>query len=338
MSNTYPDLNMTKFPDAFDDWDRYIDVTLTTLSAVTQYQNYTAQGNFEAANAVVRDNPLIKRIIINAESFNKLQDAIIAIEQFYFSDVQAYIQNLVQYKENYQPSTKYPKYSVVTYSEHDATQAYLCIRPDCPIGTPPTNAAYWLPWTARGQKGEPGTGLSPRGTWDEYVDYYKDDMVSWNNRLWYAQSGNTGVEPSVQTSTWQVAVEFRSDMMTLVDETTEYRYNLGIKDAYPWFRIEGDTTESGKIYLSKKSDLDNKIRVLSNLKLDLSGWSGKTYTLNNANVTADYCPDVLYNKDSTLVAAKAGITVESYSGYLFFSALRVPETDIRIDHVYLTRK
>lgn len=338
MSTTNPDLTGTKFPDDIDNWDRWLDPTLQTIAAIQKYQSLYSQQKFEEANEVIRENPVLKRVIVNAESMNMLQDAIIAMERFYYSDFQSYLQNIVQYQGNYLATKKYTKYSVVTYIERSVQEAYICIVPDCPIGTPPTELSCWIPWTARGEQGESGTGLSPRGTWDEYIEYYKDDMVSWKNKLWAALSNNTGREPSgVYGDTWIPLMEFSSEMLCVIDDTSTNRYNLGMKGGYVWYRQEGDRTEAGKVYLAKKSDLDNKIRSIRNVKLELANWANLTYKLTNMAVTADYEPVVNYAKDSIILAAKAGITVESYNGYLFFSAYRLPETDISIDNIILTK-
>lgn len=338
MSVTNPDLTGTKFPDEIDNWDRWIDPTIQTIVAIQKYQSLYNQSKFDEANEVISNNPTLKRIIVNAESLNKLQDAIISMERFYFSDFQAYLQNIVHYEGNYLATKKYTKYSIVTNIDHNIQEAYLCIKADCPIGTPPTDLTYWIPWTAKGEKGESGAGLTPRGGWSEYVDYYKDDMVSWNNKLWASLNDNTGKEPSeAYGDTWFPLMEFSSDMLCMIDETTQSRYNLGLKGGYVWYRQEGDTTEVGKTFLAKKADLDNKILSIRNVKLELANWNSLTYKLTSSLVTADYEPSVNYAKDSLTMAAKAGIVVESYNGYLFFSAYRLPETDIVIDNIILTK-
>lgn len=338
MSVTNTDLTGTKFPDEIDNWDRWLDPTLQTIAAIQKYQSLYSLQKFEEANEVIQNTPVLKRIIVNAESMNKLQDAIIAMERFYFSDFQAYLQNIIQYKGNYLATKKYTKYSVVTYMSHNTQQAYLCIIPDCPIGTPPTDLSCWIPWTARGEKGESGLGLTPRGIWDEYADYYKDDMVSWNNKLWAALSDNMGREPSIAYGDiWFPLLEFSSDMLCVIDEVTNNRYHMGMKDGYVWYCQEGDKTEANKIYVAKKSDLDNKIRCIRNVTLEPAKWTNLTYTLSDPSVSADYVPAVNYAKDSILTASKAGITVESFNGYLLLSACRLPETDITIDSIILTK-
>ena len=109
MSQTYTDLTETMFPDSMDQWDRYLDPTIQTISLITQYQNFYNQGKFEEANGVIEHNPILKRIIVNASTMNKTLDAIMALQRFYFSDFQTYLQNIIQLKGEYASTVKYPK-------------------------------------------------------------------------------------------------------------------------------------------------------------------------------------------------------------------------------------
>lgn len=82
MSQTYTDLTETMFPDSMDQWDRYLDPTIQTISLITQYQNFYNQGKFEEANGVIEHNPILKRIIVNASMMNKTLDAIMTRSGF----------------------------------------------------------------------------------------------------------------------------------------------------------------------------------------------------------------------------------------------------------------
>ena len=288
MSTTYTDLYETKFPNEVDNWDRYIDPTIQTLSAITQYQTYYDRGDFENANAVLENNPSLKRIIINASTINKMLDGIVAVQRFYFSDFQTYLQNIIQLKGEWNSSTKYPKYSVVTYIVHDETEAYLCLSNDCPIGTLPTNTNYWTPWTARGAKGDSGTGLTPRGNYSSTADYLENDMVSFNNIWWFATEANTGVQPSESGDTWEPLMRFSADLLTFD--------NTGCD-------LNGSTFQTALTELANKT-----IRIVSVTFLK-DNWTGDeapyTQTVDVAGISSTDRPLLIKSKPASMSAVDA---------------------------------
>ena len=76
------------------------------------------------------------------------------------------------------------------------------IADDTPIGTLPTNTNYWYALAIKGDQGESGLGLTPRGTWSEYTQYYQNDLVSYNNALWAAKEDNIGYFPNDTSKVW----------------------------------------------------------------------------------------------------------------------------------------
>ena len=91
MSTTYTDLTETQFPDKVDDLSRMSDLTTSDLTLVNQYYTYYNAGNLAAAAQLLIDNPTLTNKIFNAAKFNILRDALIALQRYYKSDVQTYI-------------------------------------------------------------------------------------------------------------------------------------------------------------------------------------------------------------------------------------------------------
>lgn len=81
MSTTYPSLTETVFPDKIDTMARMRDVSDSDLSKISTYQDYIADGNLEAAAAMVSGDSDFAKTVFNAEKFNQLSDAILALEQ-----------------------------------------------------------------------------------------------------------------------------------------------------------------------------------------------------------------------------------------------------------------
>lgn len=217
MSVTYNDLSFTQFPDSIDTYNYFSDPTIEDIQLIKQYQSYFNAGNISSAAKILEDNPSLQNKIINANNLNKLIDSVKAIQRLYMSDIQSYIMELVSYKNLYSSKVTYSKYDVVDYNN----QAYMCISTNCPMGTLPTNKDYFISLSLKGDKGESGTGLSPRGTWNEYVQYYKDDLVSYNDVLWAANEDNIGFIPSDNSSKWYNVLSMNINYVNLKIQNEE---------------------------------------------------------------------------------------------------------------------
>lgn len=75
--------------------------------------------------------------------------------------------------------------------------------------------------------------------------------------------------------------------------------------------------------------------VLRNISIPISSFSNMTANYSNASITANQIPDVIFNKASQTVAAKAGITVSTEAGKLVLTTLRLPEADLTIETLIL---
>lgn len=80
MSTTYPNYPGTSYPDSIDTFAKIVDVTIGTLPYAILYQNYFERGDLESAAQVLADHPELEQCLMNADKFNKLIDAIKAIE------------------------------------------------------------------------------------------------------------------------------------------------------------------------------------------------------------------------------------------------------------------
>lgn len=315
MSVTYSDLTNTKFPDEIDNWDRFLDPTITTLSAITQYQAYYSKGDFVNANNIIAANPVLKQIIVNANSMNRIIDGLVAIQRFYHDDIQKYLVNIIQWRGEYSSAAKYSKYDQVTYLTHGEQEAYLCIK-DAPIGTPPTDLSYWCSWTMRGAKGDSGTGLTPRGIYDPEAEYYENDMVSYNNIWWYATEDNTATTPSESGGTWVALLKFGADLLSFDHSGTS---------------LTATTFQAALVELSER------MVILAGLTLQASSFdsSSKTIKIANSAIKPNHIASIHFAADSIIPATKAGIRVTAYDGYLELKVNYIPSQDLSISSIVL---
>ena len=80
MSQTYPSYPGTSYPDSVDTFSKIVDVTISTLPYAILYQNYFQKGDLESVSEVLTEHPELELCLMNADKFNKLIDAIKAIE------------------------------------------------------------------------------------------------------------------------------------------------------------------------------------------------------------------------------------------------------------------
>lgn len=258
MSSTYPDL-VNRFPDAVDPMRRFQDVSISTKPLVDKFNSFVKSGNFASASDLIRDNPVLKDVIINADNMQYWYDMVISMQRYYFNDFQNYIANAFVYRGDWNSSTKYAKLDMVRYNG----VIYMAITGSTPIGAVPTNTTYWVMLSAKGDQGVSGLGMSPRGTWNSSTQYYQYDVVTWDNKLWYAKNDNRNSQPFVGSNNWEVALDIRhtggttQSAKTTVSNTSVITVDVICTDNL--------TSSAANIPLSA-----NQGRILNNLKAPLA--------------------------------------------------------------------
>ena len=216
MGEIYTDLN-SDFPLKVSTMNRVQNVTLSAKPYVDLYNQYYSQGDFDNANKVINDHPELLTMMLNMNLVNQIIDEIKATQRTFKDDVESYIFTIVKIKGTFSKSTKYTKYNIVYFEN----LPYMAIADDIPIGTLPTNLTYWYPLAIKGEQGESGLGLSPRGAWNDSTQYYKDDMVAYNNILWAALADNINYIPNESSSMWLKLLSFSSEYLTYDNTQSE---------------------------------------------------------------------------------------------------------------------
>lgn len=250
MSTLYPDLDLTSFPNSQD--QRYVMIDPSTdadMSAINSYNTFLSAGNMNAAIQVLEDNPRLRRMLFNAEKWNRHEDMLIAMERFYESDVQKYLVNIVVYRGDWNASAAYSKYNVV-YAKN--WQAYMATR-DVPAGTAVTNTEYFIPLTLKGDTGESGMGLSYRGAWVNNEVYYTDDCVIYDNCVWACRQQCVDVQPSsAATATWEAVFDV-NDIIASMKFFTSHLVDLTIKPS--------DWVNKVYTYSNEELTVDSRVEV-----------------------------------------------------------------------------
>ena len=200
MSTTYTDLTETSFPDALDTMTPVSDLNYANKALADQYYTYLNAGNFTAAQQLLTDNPTLETMIINAAKINKYQDIALALERFFKNDVEGYLETRFAYIGTYASGTTYVKGNIVDMNG----EGFIC-RVDSSAGVSPvahSTTTNWAIIAKQGIQGVSGTGLAPRGIWDNSTAYYVNDCVSYNNILWQCLVENSNSAPSGSNANW----------------------------------------------------------------------------------------------------------------------------------------
>ena len=229
MSVTYPERTETNFPEAVDNVTRMSDLSFEDIPLVQQYYSYYNAGNITAANAILEANPSLKNKIFNAAKFNKLADGIGAVQEYFVSDLQTYLNEQLTYREPYNPDSTYSKTNIVDFNG----EGYIC-RIDNTIGVSPVSGQTTETWALiakQGIQGASGIGLAPKGIWSSDVNYYTDDCVADNNTLWQCATPNINSKPSIANNNWIELVSFANLIITSTAQPTNQEVgNVWIKE------------------------------------------------------------------------------------------------------------
>lgn len=203
---------MTNFPNSIDSFLSYINITAEDGSLVKQYFIAMQEGNIAQAQQIFAQISDGNRKMITAEGLNKMNQAITALQRFYSSDIENYIEEKqtewealidgFEYKGIYSNATLYKKNNYVEYVIDNKTKLYIAII-DPPLGTPPINTTYWRVLTISGEKGDSGDGFSFEGAWNASQTYTTQNAVNYNNYLWLALQTSTGEVPSEGSAYWE---------------------------------------------------------------------------------------------------------------------------------------
>lgn len=234
MSKTYPELNRTKFPDATDAFIYFKDPDERSNAMLTEYQLLISNKQFAAAATFLSNYPELEPYIVNADRLNHLLHAVMAIEQYYMSDVRSQIMEIVDYMDAWNEATAYGKFDVVTYTVGNNVMAFMGIVDDIPVGTEPTNKEYWIQLTLKGAKGDPGISLSGRGNWDPTVVYAVDNWVAHNGTIWASSTENINSEPHDQSEDWYAIIRDQQHYV-ISDDIPNAQYTGDI-----WYKVLED--------------------------------------------------------------------------------------------------
>ena len=247
MSVTYSDLPLTVFPENLDSWGQFLNIVASDGPLVQQYITAMEAGNQTLAEQILAQIPSASQKIIKATDLNKLTQAMLALERFYKTDIQPYVENKQEswlsvinqfsYQGVWSSGTSYEVNNFVSYTVSGLTLLYIATATP-PVGTLPTNQQYWRLLTIQGQQGQSGVGLSYRQEWNVSTQYQANNAVTYDGALWMALQASQGREPSSNPQYWKLVMSLEATTYP-IQPTQPTAQTLGAL----WFNTSDNPTQ-----------------------------------------------------------------------------------------------
>ena len=240
MSTTYQSLQFTTFPDDIQSFVTMLNMSVEDGAAVTGYQQAMQAGNNTLARQYYSQITNANQKFIDATKMNTLMDTCVALQKFYKTDIEPYIQsqqtiwgnriNQFNYVGDYSASTLYAVNNFVTYTASGVRDVYICVKVP-PIGTAPTNTTYWRKLSIQGLQGPSGENLSFRYAWDSGEVYYPQDVVVYDNVVWGCLVQNSNQTPQSGSTYWR---SIYSPQQVVYPFSAQEPTNM--QEGYLWFK------------------------------------------------------------------------------------------------------
>lgn len=243
MSNTYPDLRYSNFPDKLDNQMPIRDPSASDMVLINKYNSLIASGQYAAAIEFMAANETLQEAQMNADKLLRIHHSILALERYFFDNVQQRIFKIGNqrgrwnaYMSSFSTNEEYllNQFDIVSYPIDGVEQYFMAISSSIEAGTLPTNKDYYMQLTIRGEIGASGIGMSPRGAWVNNNEYYQYDVVSHNGYLWYCTDGNRGLEPTDDSDIWK---KINISMQSVISKNSP----TNLADGGIWMHLQDDS-------------------------------------------------------------------------------------------------
>lgn len=232
------------FPQQIDNIQSFLDVTSSDFEAINGYQNAIRTGNFALAQDFLTQIANADRKIVSAERLNQIKDALDAVQNFYKTDIEPYINqkqiewqdiiNQFSYVGRYSATEIYLKNNIVVFGINGRDYLFICNVTPPNMGIPPTNTEYWTQFTIQGKQGQSSTEFSTTFLfeWDSSTEYGENVLVIYDNKWWISKLANVNQTPQFGSPFWEVAMTVLQ-MTFPISNTAPLNQEIGGL----WFRV-----------------------------------------------------------------------------------------------------
>lgn len=210
--SSFPESVDTGFIELFDlPFDKIQDANRLTLLKGKETLTSDEQAEMKALTTSLRE------FMITPETFNKFQDALVSVQQFFYDNVQGFIEERQLIWDSYIRSFKYVgkwragvEYKFQNMVTNDKGDLYICrdTHTSSTGNNPNVDTTLWQQASAKGDKGDIGLNAFYRGDWNSTTSYVTGDAVCFGRVehlagvTYIALRDNVGASPDVSPDDW----------------------------------------------------------------------------------------------------------------------------------------
>lgn len=208
------------FPEGVDVFTELYDLPFDKINQATRLTELKGKATLtnDEQNEILSLTNSLKEYMITPETFNKFQDALVAVQIFFNDNVQGYIENKQAIWDSYindfkavgawKTGTAYRFQNMVTDAQGNL---FICKKSHTASSTITTvNTTYWQQASARGEKGDTGLNALYKGAWSSATAYTIGDVVRYGRTTtsdgldYIALQAGTNQNPSTESAYWGI--------------------------------------------------------------------------------------------------------------------------------------
>lgn len=212
-------MSRSKFPNGVDQFEELFDLPydkMMSAKRLTELKMKDVLSNDEQ-NEVMTLTSVLKSYLITPETMNKFSDALTAVEQFFYSNVQGFINNKQTVWDNYIKQFKYvgvwtagKAYKFQNMVTDSNGNLHICSSDHTSTAdnNPVRNQTLWTKASSKGDKGDIGLNAFYKGDWNSSSSYALGDAVSLGRSgsnvplVYISRTTNSNKNPATNPTDW----------------------------------------------------------------------------------------------------------------------------------------
>lgn len=213
-------MSRSAFPNGVDEFVELFDLPFDKVQDAKRLTELKmqAQLNGDEENELMSLTSGLEEYMITPETMNKLTDAIVEVETFFYKNVTGHIEqkqeewksyvNQFKFHGTWREGVSYKEQNLVINKDGDL---YFCRvnHVSTKNDMPTDGGTVWTKLSSKGEKGDIGLNAMYKGQWDASKAYKMGDTVSTspNNEshmIFIAKKDNTGKKPHESVDEWML--------------------------------------------------------------------------------------------------------------------------------------